>query len=230
MSTFPIDRKHPPSRIEYRDASRHLVLRPWEVRDVDALLAAVDASRDELRRFMPWAHKPATRAEEYALLAKFNSDYHAGREYILGIFGADGEVLGGTGLHPRVPLNPDALEVGYWSHTAHAGRGNVTLAVRVLVALAFQRLGCTRFQVMHDVANARSQRIVERCGFVYEGTLRNYAFPVTDELRAGGFEGTAHTRMYGLCREDLPGLPWLDDVRASTTVYDALGAPHPLVG
>jgi RimJ/RimL family protein N-acetyltransferase len=214
--------------MEYRDGTRHLVLRPWAVADVDALLAAVAASVTELRRFMPWSHKVMTREEEYALLAKFHADYFAGREYIVGMFSGEGEVLGGLGLHPRAPLNPQALEVGYWSHTAHAGKGNTTLAVRMLLALAFDRFACDRFQVMHDEANTASRRVVEKCGFTYEGTLKHYVFPPTEALRAGGFEGTALTRMYAIVRDDLDTLPWLAEVRAHTTVYDALGSAQQL--
>lgn len=225
MSPFPVDRKHPPSRLVYRDGARHLELRPWSVDDTDALLAAVEASRAELKRFMPWAHEPVTRAQEYRLIAGFQASYHAGDEYIFGMFSESGEVLGGTGLHPRVALNPSALEVGYWCHSAHAGRGVTTLAVRMQIALAFDRFGCDRFQVMHDEANDASRRVTEKCGFIHEGTMRNATAEVSPEVRAGGYAGTGRHRLYALTRGDLAGLGWLDQIRAHLTVYNALGEP-----
>lgn len=227
MEPFPVDRTHSPSRLVYSDADRFLELRPWALADADALIAAIAASVPELRRFMPWAHGPVTREVYYPLIARFQADHWAGREYVLGMFSESGEVLGGVGLHPRVPLNPAGLEVGYWCHSAHAGRGLTTLATRVLVALAFDYFGCDRFQVIYDEANVGSRHVIEKCGLVYEGTQRNATATVAPEVRAGGYAGTGRHRMHALTPADLGALPWLEEVRANTTVYDAFGAVAP---
>jgi ribosomal-protein-serine acetyltransferase len=226
VSSFPVDRTHPPSRLVYRDATRQLTLRPWTPGDVDALVDAVNASLPQLQAFMPWAHVTITREVQYAHVAKSQCDYHAGREYGFGVFSEAGEVIGGLGLHPRVALNPRALEVGYWCHTAHAGRGWTTLAVRMATVLAFDRFGCDRLQVTHDEANVASGRVVERCGFAFEGVVRNGVAAVPDELRATGYRGTARHRLYALLPEDLPRLDWIASVRAGTTIHDALTTPH----
>ncbi len=224
---LPIDRAHPPSRVVYDDGTRRLVLRPWALSDVDALVAAITRSVPELKHFMPWAHGPVTRDGYYELVARFQASYWAGREYVLGVFSAEGEVLGGVGLHPRVALNPSALEVGYWCHTPHAGRGVTTLAVKALAALSFDRFACDRFQVMHDEANVASRRVSEKVGFVFEGVMRRVTAEVTPEVRDGGYQGTGRHRMYALTRDDLDDLPWLPAVRASLAYDDALGAPEP---
>lgn len=207
----------------YRDEARYLELRPWAFADVDALMEAVTKSLPELQAFMPWAHLPITRPGEYALVAKFQADYHAGREYVLGMFSASGEVLGGVGLHPRVVLNPRALEVGYWCHSAHSGKGWTTLAVRMLTVLAFDHFGCDRLQVTHDEENTASRRVVEKCGFSFEGVARNVVATVSGELRAGGYRGTGRHRQYAMLPEDLPRLDWLADLRAAVSIHDALG-------
>lgn len=228
MTTLPIDRTHPPARIVYDDGARHLTLRPWSYGDLDALMDAVIASTAALKGFMPWAHTPPTREAEHALITRFQADYHAGREYVFGCFGASGEVLGGAGLHPRTALNPRALEVGYWCHSAHTGRGWTTLAVQMLIAVAFDRFGCDRFQVIHDEANVASRRVVEKCNIPYEGTLRNATSAVAPELHAEGYLGTGRHRMYGMIPDDLPTLSWLPAVRAATTLYDVFGAAQRL--
>lgn len=227
MDPLPVDRTHPPSRLVYRDGARHLELRPWAMGDMDPMIEAITASLPELKRFMPWAHGPITREVYLPRIAWFQAEHWAGREHVLGMFSERGEVLGGVGLHPRVPLNPAGLEVGYWCHSAHAGRGWVTLATRVLVAFAFDRLGCDRFQVIYDEANVGSRRVIEKCGLVYEATCRNLTAPVAPEVRAGGYQGTGRHRVHALTPDDLAGLDWLEGVRASTTVYDALGAVSP---
>jgi RimJ/RimL family protein N-acetyltransferase len=223
MTAFPIDRTHPPSRVVHDDGATFLELRPWAPADVDALMAAVAESAPELRGFMPWAHLPMTRAGQYELVARFSADYHAGREYILGMFSRAGAPLGGVGLHPRVALNPRGLEIGYWTHSGHAGRGLATLASRMLAVVAFDAFACDRLQVMHDEANVASRRVVEKCGFAYEGTLRNAVAEVAPEIRAGGYAGTGRHRLYALAPEDLPRLEWLARTRAAITFHDALG-------
>jgi ribosomal-protein-serine acetyltransferase len=227
VSPIVVDRTHPPSRLVYRDGERFLELRPLGFGDVDALVRAVEESLPELRPFMPWAHLPVTRQGEYELVARLQADYHAGRDYVLGMFSEAGELLGTAGLHPRVPLNPRGLEVGYWCRSGHVGRGHVTLAGRMLAVLAFDRFGCDRLQVSHDEANVASRRVVEKCGFTYEGTARNLLAEVSDEVRAGGYRGTRRNRRYAMTPEDLPGLDWLAGVRARMVVYDALGGVSP---
>lgn len=209
----------------YQDDARILVLRPWAPADVDALVDALYASLPALQAFMPWAHAPLTRESEYSVVAGFVGDYLAGREYVFGMFSEQGEVLGGIGLHPRVLLNPQALEVGYWCNTRHAGQGWTTLAVRMLVVLAFDHFGCDRLQVTFDALNPASGRVAEKCGFVREGTVRNVLATMPAELRAAGYRASPEQHLHALVPSDLPRLPWLPEVRARTRIYDALGAP-----
>jgi RimJ/RimL family protein N-acetyltransferase len=228
MAAFPIDRAHPPRRIRYRDDSRYLEIAPWGFDDVDACIAAIDASLPELRAFLPWAHEPLTRDGQYRVFASFLADWWAGRQYVAALKGPSGEVLGGIGLHPRTALNAQALEVGYWSTTAHAGRGHVALAVRVMTLLAIDRFGCDRVQVLHDEANFRSRRVVERCGFTLEGTVRNVVADPGERVRRQGYRGTHRERLYAMLPEDLPRLPWVSAIRAHTTLVDAMGGEQAL--
>jgi len=143
---------------------------------------------------MPWAHVTITREVQYAYVAKSQADYHAGRDCVFGMFSEAGEALGAVGLHPRVPLNPRGLEVGYWCHTAHARKGWTTLAVRMAAVLAFDRFDCDRLQVTHDEANVASGRVVDRCGFAFEGVVRNIVAAVPDDRRCGGLRSAGLTR------------------------------------
>jgi RimJ/RimL family protein N-acetyltransferase len=227
MTPFAIDRHHPPQRIAYRDDQRCVVLRPWGLGDADALAAAIGHSLPELRAFMPWAHLPLSREGEYDFIVKMQAEYWAGREYTFGIFDERDAILGGAGLHPRVPLNPRSLELGYWIASSQTRKGYATLASRLLIALAFDRFGCDRLQVTHDEVNVASARVIEKCGFAYEGTVRNFTAEVPAQLRADGYRGTARHRLYAIVPSDLAALAWLGPVRAAMTIEDALGMVRP---
>lgn len=50
----------------------------------------------------------------------------------------------------------DLVELGYWLHPAHTGRGHATAATAELVEFAFALDGVRKVQIWHDVANVAS--------------------------------------------------------------------------
>jgi RimJ/RimL family protein N-acetyltransferase len=220
---FPIDREHPPREIRYRGAPRDFVLRPWAMEDIEAQVALVHASMAELRAFMPWVHTPVTLESQYQVRRRFQAAYWEGREFVLGVFDEKGAPLGGCGLHPRTPLNPAALEIGFWCGTAFSGRGLTTQVTRCLIALSFDWLGADRVQICHDTANDKSRRVAEKCGFRSEGTQRKAVAAPSQQMRDQGYIGTTNVVMYALVREDLASLDWLEATREGMTLIDALG-------
>lgn len=57
------------------------------------------------------------------------------------------------------------MELGYWLHPAHTGRGYVTEGARLLVEQAFALPGVTAVEIWHDAANAASGAVPRRLGF-----------------------------------------------------------------
>jgi RimJ/RimL family protein N-acetyltransferase len=213
--------KVPASRLEL--AAAGVVVRPLTIEDAPAIADAVAESLIELKRFMPWAHFPQTAATQRERLVGVSAAYWRGEDYGFGAFAAaDGRFLGGSGLHRRT-LNPKGLELGYWMRTGAAGRGLCTQISQALVAYAFCGLGAERVQVGHNEANAASARVIAKCGFLYEGSLRCFEPSPTPEMRADGYAGTAAMRLYGLCREDLGSLAWLPATLKDLRVFDWRG-------
>ena len=79
--------------------------------------------------------------------------------------GAAGEtgILGVIGLHRRVALG--GIEIGYWVHAAHAGRGLGLAAARVVTETAFSLPDIERVEIHTDQANVRSASIPARLGY-----------------------------------------------------------------
>jgi RimJ/RimL family protein N-acetyltransferase len=57
------------------------------------------------------------------------------------------------------------MELGYWLHPAHTGRGLVTEAARLLVEQAFTLPGVAAVEIWHDAANTASAGVARRLGF-----------------------------------------------------------------
>jgi RimJ/RimL family protein N-acetyltransferase len=181
--------------------------------DAEEIVAAIEASLPELRAFMPWAHAPQTLEGQLERLRVGEAKYFAGEELVMGLF-REPTMLTMVGLHPRVPLNPRGLEIGYWAPTGHAGKGYTTLAVKIALLYAFDKLGADRVQVGCDQTNLASKRVIEKCGFAFEGVQRNILVAATPELVAAGYRGTAHNPSYALFPDTLEALPWVGELRA----------------
>ena len=66
---------------------------------------------------------------------------------------------------------------------AYHNRGYMTEAVRRVLEYAFEEAGLSIVAVCHYPDNVPSQRVIEKCGFTYEGTLRRYSKNGLDSVR-----------------------------------------------
>ncbi|MFB6360029.1 MAG: GNAT family N-acetyltransferase [Halobacteriales archaeon] len=66
--------------------------------------------------------------------------------------------------------------LGYWIHPDHQGEGYATEAARVAVAHGFDELRLHRISATIVAENEASKRVVEKLGFVHEGTKRDDAY------------------------------------------------------
>lgn len=85
-----------------------------------------------------------------------------------------------------ISLSPDkhrpgllCRELGYSMSEKYWGKGLMTEAVQAIMKHGFGNLGLDRISVTTSPENEKSQNIIRKCGFTYEGTLRQ-AFLVYD--------------------------------------------------
>ncbi len=143
--------------------SARLTLRQWTDDDAAALSAAIEASLEHLRPWMPWAaDEPSGLEDRLALIRRWRSEWEQGGDSVVGVLLGD-VVVGGAGLHRRV--GPDAVEIGYWTHVDHVGNGYAPEAAGALIKAAFDVSGIDRVEIHHDKANAASAAIPRRLGF-----------------------------------------------------------------
>lgn len=144
-------------------------------------------SLSHLRPWMPWAQEAPTAESSETVVRRMHADFIARRDLCFQIYarkpdGSAGRMLGGTGLH-RIDWAVRKFEIGYWIRPEAAGQGHVSEAVRLLAALAFDRLGARRVEIRCDARNLKSRAVAERCGFTLEGVLRCDALGVDGQSR-----------------------------------------------
>lgn len=141
--------------------SGEVTLRRWREQDVAALHQVVQESIEHLRPWMAWVADGYPPAAARAFVNSTVDDWDRGAAFNYAIF-VSGRLAGAASLMARV--GPGGLELGYWLHPGHVGRGVATRAASLLVAEAF-RVGAERVEVITDVANTRSAAIPKRLGF-----------------------------------------------------------------
>lgn len=138
-----------------------LLLRRWRVDDVEAIVAAVEASREHLSPWMSWVDG-FDPSNARAWIRDIVLAWDAGTDFTYAVVD-DHALVGAAGLH--TDRGPRRLELGYWVHAEHTGRGIATRASRALVAAAFALPEVDAVELRHADTNDRSARIPEVLGF-----------------------------------------------------------------
>lgn len=85
-----------------------------------------------------------------------------------------GRIVGRITLNEIVQGPFQSCSLGYWVGASENGRGLATAAVREFLCVAFDELGLHRVQAGTLVHNVRSQRVLEKNGFVRYGMAPTY--------------------------------------------------------
>ena len=146
-----------------------LQLRPVTSADADALFA-LHSSAYVLRYWdaPPWSER--ARADRFIAACRQMAEDGSGARLAMDrVF--DGAFIGWCSL---TRWNPDyrSASMGYCLDDAAWGHGYATEAARAVLQWAFGTLDLNRVQAETDTRNAASARVLEKLGFVREGTLR----------------------------------------------------------
>ena len=177
----------PPEQV----AAGPLLLRRLRAEDAAAIAAAVAASMDHLRPWMPGATPDsADPRTQRVRVAESDEMWAQGTDFIYSIVGTDGALAGEIGLHRRLDdgdysfllldpeettllgifglhrrIGPGAIELGYWLSREAVGRGLATAAAKALTTAALDLPDVDRVEIHCDEANSRSRKIPERLGY-----------------------------------------------------------------
>ncbi|TWD81475.1 RimJ/RimL family protein N-acetyltransferase [Kribbella amoyensis] len=168
--------------------TERLRLRPFDDADADALFT-LHSNAYVLRYWdsPPWT-EPA-RAERFIKACRQLEEDGAGARLAVE---SDGAFIGWCGL---TSWNPDfrSASLGYCFGEAAWGHGYATETARAVLRWAFDTLDLNRVQAEADTRNVASARVLEKLGFVHEGTLREDCIVNGD---------VSDSWVYGLLRRD----------------------------
>lgn len=67
-------------------------------------------------------------------------------------------------------------EIEYCIGTSFQKRGLATEATKAVIKYGFNKINLHKVQICHKSINIASCRVIEKCGFVYEGALRDFFY------------------------------------------------------
>lgn len=148
-----------------------LHLRPIRPGDAEDLLAA--RSDAEVMRYWDWP--PQTSVDEVrAIIARHMDEIDNGATHWWAVaLTPRGPAIGECDLSEIDPHHRRA-EVGFLFRRAAWGQGYAHEAMARVLRYAFEDLGLERLWARFHVGNSGSQRLLEKLGFVHEGTQKGH--------------------------------------------------------
>ena len=149
-----------------------LVLRRFAYSDDDAMLKywVADEKIQSLYSEPVYTTKEAVKG----LLDKYIGSYERPDYYRWAITEKGSDECIGQIAFFLVDSKNHFAEIEYCVGSAFQCRGYATEATKALIAYGFDRINLHKVQICTKTINAPSKRVIEKCGFTYEGTLRDY--------------------------------------------------------
>lgn len=165
-----------------------LVLRMWTKKDAEALYTY--AKDPDVGPHAGW--KPHANVGESRLI--IDQMFRRNMTWAI-VEKASGVVVGSIGFEDdKYRPGIASKEMGYSLAKTRWGNGYMTEAARRLIRYGFEELDLVILMIRTSETNYRSQRVIEKCGFTYEGTLRR-AYRMYDG-------GLREVRCYSMLREE----------------------------
>jgi putative acetyltransferase len=113
---------------------------------------------------------PHTNIEESRQIL---TSFIEGNEVMAIVLKETNKVIGSIGVHKdRLRSTEDSKMLGYVLSEDYWGQGLVAEASKAVINYVFEELEVGLLSIEHYPTNLQSKRVIEKCGFTYEGTLR----------------------------------------------------------
>jgi ribosomal-protein-serine acetyltransferase len=145
-------------------------LRLFEESDAAELFALIEANREYLIPWLPWAaDRRLESTSEFLRATRAQLADSSGLQ--AAIIDDEGRIIGSVGL-VEIHWRDRRASIGYWLAHDRTGRGTMTEAVRAMLDHAFGTLGLNRVELHAQPENEASRYVAQRVGFREEGVQR----------------------------------------------------------
>ena len=151
-----------------------IVLKILKPEDADSLFSLVDSNRFYLRRWLPWVDTNATLENSKHFIQSTIEQHELNLGFQCGIWFHD--TFAGIIGFQRIDSMNRNVEIGYWLGEKFQGSGIMTKACHIFVDCAFNEYKLNRVQIRCATGNKKSNAVIDRLGFIKEGSIRQAEF------------------------------------------------------
>lgn len=154
--------------------TERLILRKFNFNDAEDMLD-LWISKPEIQHM--YSEPIYTTLDEVKnLLQKYIDNYDNSDYYRWAIIDNDSKRCIGQIAFYLVNLNNHFAEIEYCIASGYQNKGLMTEAVKALIKFGFEKIALHKIQISTKEINTPSKRVIEKCGFIYEGTSRDYFY------------------------------------------------------
>ena len=148
-------------------------IRRWKIEDKSELAEVLNNKKilDNLRDGVPYPYTESDAADFINAMLSADPD----KTFAFAIT-LDDKVIGSIGVFRQENIHYRTAELGYYIGEKYWGNGYMTEAVKQACGFVFENTNIIRIFAEPFAYNTGSCRVLEKAGFVYEGTLRSNAY------------------------------------------------------
>lgn len=160
--------------------TERLILRPWKEEDAWALYKY--AQDPEIGPIAGWPVHTSVKDSREIIQSVLSAE-----ETYAVVLKETEEPIGSIGLmigdKSNIEIGADEGEIGYWIGKPYWGRGLIPEAVREMIRYGFEELHLKVLWCGSFEGNRKSQRVQEKCGFVFHHMEKDKPCPLMNDIR-----------------------------------------------
>ncbi|MCX8650538.1 50S ribosomal protein L7/L12-serine acetyltransferase [Gilliamella sp. B2776] len=150
--------------------NEHIHLVPPDRRYSTKLYNIIDVNRDNFSQYMAWTKFVSNETDTSNFLDNCTIEHQIDltKTYLILL---DNNLVGLLSFN-QIDKNNKTAYIGYWLDKRTEGKGIMTQAIQALTHHYASQKIIKRFVIKCSVDNPKSNAVAKRCGFSYEGTLK----------------------------------------------------------
>ena len=154
--------------------TERLILRKFTYTDNDCMLKYWISDKEIQSLYGEPVYETKEKVKE--LLDKYISSYDKDDYYRWAIINKETEECIGQIAYFLVDSKNHFAEIEYCIGSKFQRKGLATEATKSVIEFGFNKINLHKVQICHKSINIPSKRVIEKCGFTYEGALRDYFY------------------------------------------------------